>query len=339
MYKGFIRPLLFLFPAEKAHHLATRILKFPLVSWLMATIYGYENKKLERHYFGLKFKNPIGLAAGFDKNAEFIDAFANIGFSFIEIGTLTPKAQSGNKRPRLFRLKKDEAIINRMGFNNEGVEKAILRLRRRKSDVIIGGNIGKNKSTSNADAKKDYISCFNVLFDYVDYFTINISSPNTKNLRDLQEKESLNELLSSIQTAKMKKNTAKPIFLKIAPDLTESQLDDILEVVQKNNIDGLIVSNTTISREGLKTNPKKIKAIGDGGLSGKVLCHKSTEMIRYITKKTKASLFIIAVGGIHSAESALEKFEAGASLIQIYSAFIYEGPKLLKEIKKALLKN
>jgi len=297
-----------------------------------------KDKRLEREVFGIKFPNPVGLAAGFDKDAKLIDELSCFGFGFIEIGTLTPKPQDGNPKPRLFRLKEDSGIINRMGFNNKGVEKAIIRLKKRKSDIIVGGNIGKNKLTPNENATEDYIISFNSLFDYVDYFVVNVSSPNTPGLRELQAKEPLTNLLNSLQEINNKKDKRKPILLKIAPDLTNNQLDDIIEIVKDTKIDGLIATNTTIDRSGLKTDKNMIDSIGNGGLSGLPVKERSTEVIRYLSEKSNSSFPIIGVGGIHSEEDALEKLDAGASLVQIYTGFIYEGPSLVKRINKSLLK-
>lgn len=285
----------------------------------------------------MKFKNPVGLAAGFDKDAKLIDEMAMLGFGFIEIGTLTPRPQEGNPQPRLFRLPQDEALINRMGFNNGGVLEAVERLKKRKSDVIVGGNIGKNKVTPNENAVDDYLYCLDALHPYVDYFVVNVSSPNTPNLRDLQEKEPLKALLSAVKSANDKKEKPKPILLKIAPDLTDGQLDDIIEIVLETEIDGVIATNTTIDRSALKTDKNQVEAIGAGGVSGKVLKNRSTEVIRYLNQKSIGAFPIIGVGGIYSAEDAIEKLQAGASLVQVYSGMIYEGPSLIKRIKKGLL--
>ncbi len=339
MYKYILRPLLFQFDAEKAHHLTFNLIKFlfkiPFVPQIFKSIYHYEHPSLEREVFGLKFKNPVGLAAGFDKNAVMIEEFSNLGFGFIEIGTLTPKGQPGNDKPRLFRLKEDQAIINRMGFNNEGVKVAIIKLKQRKSDILIGGNIGKNKITTNENAVNDYLICFHELFEVVDYFVVNVSSPNTPNLRELQEKEPLKNLLQTLQNENLKKDKSKPILLKIAPDLTNSQLDDIIEIIQETKIAGVIATNTTILREGLKSDENIAKEMG--GLSGKPVTKRSTEVIKYLSEKSNKSFPIIGVGGIHSPEDAIEKLNAGASLIQIYTGFIYSGPSLTSEINKALV--
>lgn len=309
------------------------------MKWLWKKQYHINDSRLERNLFGLTFNNPIGLAAGFDKNATMYNDLSYCGFGFIEIGTVTPVGQEGNKKPRLFRLKKDMAIINRMGFNNNGVAKAVANLKNRKTNIIIGGNIGKNKDTPNAESISDYVHLFNELFAYVDYFVVNVSSPNTPNLRELQEKEPLTELLMKLQEQNTTKEKRKPILLKIAPDLNTDQLDDIIEIVKDVKLDGLIATNTTISREGLKTSNAKITGIGAGGLSGIPLQKRATEVIRYIAEKSNKSFPIIGVGGIHSPEDAIEKLNAGADLIQLYTGFIYEGPKLIKRINKAILRN
>ena len=339
MYKV-VRFFLFLFDPEKIHHFTFSLLKigYPFVALIWRKMFTIKDKRLEREVFGIKFPNPVGLAAGFDKDAKLIDELSCFGFGFIEIGTLTPKAQKGNPKPRLFRLKGDYGIINRMGFNNRGVVDAVRRLKKRKSDIIVGGNIGKNKLTLNEDANEDYIISFNSLFPYVDYFVVNVSSPNTPGLRELQEKEPLTNLLNSLQEINNKNDTRKPILLKIAPDLTNNQLDDIIEIVKETKIDGLISTNTTIDRSGLKTDKNMIDSIGNGGLSGLPVKERSTEVIRYLSEKSNSSFPIIGVGGIHSEEDALEKLDAGASLVQIYTGFIYEGPSLVKRINKSLLK-
>ena len=300
--------------------------------------YRVKDDKLMRSVFGIRFENPVGLAAGFDKNASMYNDLAYCGFGFIEVGTVTPKGQPGNEKPRLFRLKEDEAIINRMGFNNEGVENAVANLKKRKTNIIIGGNIGKNKVTPNENATDDYVKSFNALYDYVDYFVVNVSSPNTPNLRELQEKEPLKQLLATLQELNGIKPSRKPILLKIAPDLTDEQLDDIIEIVSEVSLDGVIATNTTISREGLKASKEKVDSIGAGGLSGKPVRVRSTEVIRYLADKSNKAFPIIGVGGIHSAEDALEKLDAGADLVQVYTGFIYEGPKLVRDINRAILK-
>lgn len=341
MYK-LLKPILFLFQPEKAHKITARLLRFvlriPFGRVIIRGTFNFEDQRLEREVFGLKFKNPVGLAAGFDKNAELIDDFSNLGFGFIEIGTLTPKGQPGNPTPRLFRLPQDEALINRMGFNNDGVDAAIERLKNRKSNIIVGGNIGKNKLTPNENALDDYLICFEKLFDHVDYFVVNVSSPNTPGLRELQEKEPLMKLLKALQDENKKKQSPKPILLKIAPDLTESQLGDIIDITKELSLDGLIVSNTTIDRSGLKTDKRKVEEIGAGGLSGKPVFNKSNLALKYI-RRHLPTVHLIAVGGVHSAQDAVEKIQAGANLIQIYTGMVYEGPGLIKRINKELLKH
>ncbi len=297
----------------------------------------YHNDKLEREVFGIKFSNPVGLAAGFDKEAQFVDEFASLGFGFIEIGTITPKGQPGNPKPRLFRLKEDEALVNRMGFNNEGVNMAVNRLKKRKSKVIVGGNIGKNKITPNEEAFRDYEMCFEALFEHVDYFAVNVSSPNTPNLRELQEKEPLKRLLARLIERNNSKKQPKPILLKIAPDLTDEQLQDIIDIVEELNLAGVIATNTTISRAGLSADQSLLEKIGDGGLSGKPLKDRSTEVIRYLHDHSISEFPIIGVGGINAPEDALEKIKAGASLVQLYTGFIYQGPSLIKKINKQLV--
>lgn len=339
---GLVKNLLFKMDPEKAHYFTANMLhktlNFPGVRATWRKKFVLENRLLEKNVFGLTFKNPVGLGAGFDKDAKMIDDLAECGFGFIEIGTLTPKGQPGNPKPRLFRLLQDEAIINRMGFNNEGVDAAVLRLKTRKSSLIIGGNIGKNKDTPNELAHEDYLYSFRALFDVVDYFVVNVSSPNTPNLRDLQEKEPLKKLLSLLMEENSKQEKPKPILLKIAPDLTDSQLDDIIEIVADTKIAGVIATNTTISRDKLKTPSSEIELIGMGGLSGKPLKNRSTEVIRYLAEKSNKAFPIIGIGGIHSASDALEKLDAGADLLQLYTGFIYEGPALIRNINEAILK-
>lgn len=337
MYKLLIRPILFWFDPEEVHYFSFSFIKFiskiPFVPSIVKSIYEVKDSRLEREVFGLKFKNPVGLAAGFDKDAKCYKELSNFGFGFIEIGTLTPVGQEGNPKKRLFRLKEDSSIINRMGFNNGGVQEAVERLKKNKS-VLIGGNIGKNKLTPNENATQDYEICFEALFDYVDYFVVNVSSPNTPNLRELQDKKPLTELLQTLQNKNLAKPKQKPILLKIAPDLTDSQLFDIIDIVNETKIAGVIATNTTLSREGLQSKNKSEM----GGLSGKPLTNRSTEVIRFLSEKSNKAFPIIGVGGIHSAEDALEKLEAGASLIQLYTGFIYEGPSLVTKINKEILK-
>lgn len=339
MYK-LIKPLLFQFDPETIHYVVTGALRRANRIWgvksLLKNLYQLEDKRLAREVLGLKFKNPLGLAAGFDKNASMIEELAEFGFGFIEIGTVTPLPQPGNEKPRMFRLPQDDALINRLGFNNQGVDVVAARLKQvQRKGLIIGGNIGKNKLTSNEDAVNDYIKCFDRLFDVVDYFVVNVSSPNTPGLRELQEKEPLKHILNTLQQRNNKNQITRPILLKIAPDLTNSQLDDIIEIVMETKIAGVIATNTTISRDDLLSSENLKKE--SGGLSGKPLTMRSTEVIRYLSKHSNKSFEIVGVGGIHSPEDALEKIQAGASLIQIYTGFIYEGPGLIKRILKGLL--
>ena len=327
-----------MFDPEKVHHFTFLLLKIffkiPLMGYFTKKVFQVNDKKLEKELFGITFKNPVGLAAGFDKNAVLFDEFENFGFGFVEIGTVTPKPQPGNPKKRIFRLVKDEAIINRMGFNNDGVKAVIERLKKRNSDVIIGGNIGKNKVTPNENAIEDYLICFKALFEVVDYFVVNVSSPNTPNLRALQDKEPLTKLLNSLQEENNKEQSPKPIFLKIAPDLTDEQLIDIIDIVKVTKIAGVVATNTTIGRDNLLSDKKE----ETGGLSGKPVTKRSTEVIRFLADKSNKAFPIIGVGGIYTAADAREKLEAGADLIQLYSGFIYEGPSLVKAINKSLLK-
>lgn len=337
MYKSLIRPLLFRLPPEKAHHftfsLVKTIHKIPGVSAINRSLFKPQGKNNEVKLFGLTFPNRVGLAAGFDKDGKLFDELANYGFGFIEVGTVTPKAQPGNSQPRLFRLPADEALINRMGFNNEGVEALVRRLRKRKNHkVIIGGNIGKNKVTPNENALDDYRICLKALHPHVDYFVVNVSSPNTPNLRELQEKEPLKALLSALKSDNAEFPKPRPILLKIAPDLTNSQLDDIIEIVEETKIDGLIATNTTISRKGLSTATGAVELIGLGGLSGKPVRIRSTEVIKYLHDKSEGRIPIIAVGGVNTAADYQEKIAAGASLVQVYTGFIYEGPGMVKQL-------
>lgn len=313
----------------------TFLMKIPGVKWITESLYKVEDKRLERELFGLKFPNPVGLAAGFDKQASFYKEFSSLGFGFIEVGTITPKPQDGNPKPRMFRLPQDQGLINRMGFNNGGLEMARKNLQGRDRNFIIGGNIGKNKVTLNENATDDYIQCFQQLHDLVDYFVVNVSSPNTPGLRELQDKEPLTKLLATLKAENSKLNQPKPILLKIAPDLTDAQLDDIIAIVADTRIDGVIATNTTISREGLNSPESLTKEAG--GVSGKPVKERSTEVIRYLHSKSNGAFPIIGVGGIHSAADAIEKLNAGASLVQIYTGLIYEGPALIKEINKRLL--
>lgn len=339
MYK-LVKPFFFSMDPETAHMQVSAGLKRFSRIWggkkLLNGIYGFTDHKLEKEVFGLKFKNPVGLAAGFDKNADYVDEMAALGFGFVEIGTVTPRPQPGNEKPRMFRLTQDDALINRMGFNNQGVDVAATRLRYIKSrgDVIIGGNIGKNKDTPNDEAVNDYVYCFDTLFDVVDYFVVNVSSPNTPGLRDLQEKEPLLKILRALQDRNNKEGVSRPILLKIAPDLTDGQLDDIIDLIEGSGIAGIVATNTTIGRAQLRSNPVLVKE--SGGLSGRPLRQRSTEVIRYLVSQSGGRFPVIGVGGIHSAEDAIEKLEAGASLVQIYTGFVYEGPGLIKSICKKI---
>ncbi|SEJ29068.1 dihydroorotate oxidase A [Cyclobacterium xiamenense] len=342
MYKYSIKPFLFLKDPESAHHFTfswiKRLFNLPILQPLIKSVFAYEHQALERTVFGLTFRNPIGLAAGFDKDASLIDEMSLLGFGFIEIGTLTPRPQAGNPKPRLFRLPQDQALINRMGFNNGGVAAAVERLKKRKSRVLIGGNIGKNKDTPNEEALDDYLYCLHALHPYVDYFVVNVSSPNTPDLRRLQDKEPLEKLLTAIKKAMDRYPKARPVLLKIAPDLTNGQLDDIIAIVTGTGIDGVVATNTTIDRGGLKTSAEKVGEMGAGGLSGKVLSDRSTEVIRYLTSKSGNAFPVIGVGGIFTDADVQEKLEAGASLVQVYTGMIYEGPALVKRLKKGLSK-
>jgi len=342
MYKLFIRRFLFLFDPEKIHYVTFSLIRFlckvPFFSAIFRAMYLIEDKRLERNLFGITFKNPVGLAAGFDKNAVLYNELANFGFGFIEIGTVTPKGQEGNPKKRLFRLKDDLGIINRMGFNNDGLETAIVQLKKNKGKLVIGGNIGKNTQTSPQNYTNDYEECFKGLHPYVDYFVLNVSCPNVGSHEKLNDKEYLLELILAIQNLNLLEPTQKPILLKISPDLNNNQLDEIIEIVAETKIDGIIASNTSTSRSGLKASKKHLQEIGNGGLSGLPIKEKSTRVIKYLKDTSNKAFPIIGVGGIHSAKDALEKIEAGADLVQIYTGFIYEGPGLIKQINKALLK-
>ena len=342
MYKLLIRPILFLFDPEKVHYFTfslIRILcKIPYVASVFRSLYQVKNKKLERKLFGLTFINPVGLAAGFDKNAVLYNELANFGFGFIEIGTVTPKGQLGNPKKRLFRLKEDQGIINRMGFNNDGVEEAIKNLKKNKHKVIIGGNIGKNTETKLEDYTQDYLEVFKELHPFVDYFVLNVSCPNVGSHAKLSDKDYLFELITECQSQNNLFKIKKPILLKIAPDLNNSQLDEIIELVAETKIDGVIASNTSTTRDNLNVSKERLQEIGNGGVSGQPIKDQSTQVIKYLADTSNKSFPIIGVGGIHSAEDALEKLNAGADLVQIYTGFIYEGPGLIKKINKALLK-
>ena len=337
MYRHLIKPLLFLFDPEWIHHFVFTLIgwvhKIPFVPFLVRVIYQVHHPKLEKEFFGIRFKNPVGLAAGFDKDAKLYKELSNFGFGFVEIGTLTPKPQKGNSKKRLFRLSEDEALINRMGFNNQGVQAAIPRLQKNKN-IIIGGNIGKNKTTPNEKATEDYTYCFKALYPYVDYFVVNVSSPNTPNLRELQEKKPLTDLLNTLQKINQATEKPKPILLKISPDLNEKQLIDIIAIVKTTKTAGVIATNTTLDRENISSSNKN----EIGGLSGRPLTQRSTEVVRFLSEKSKKAFPIIGVGGIHDSTDAIEKLNAGADLIQLYTGFVYNGPAIVKRINKALIR-
>ncbi|MEL7221819.1 MAG: quinone-dependent dihydroorotate dehydrogenase [Bacteroidota bacterium] len=342
LYDQLLKPLLFRLAPEQAHHLTVKLLettlKLPLVSTAFRSRYQVSAAALRRQCFGIDFPNPVGLAAGFDKDGRYFQAMSQLGFGFVEIGTVTPRPQAGNPQPRLFRLPADQGLINRMGFNNEGVDALVSRLKQyRPPEMIIGGNIGKNKDTPNERATEDYLICFNKLFEYVDYFVVNVSSPNTPNLRDLQEKQPLTQLLTTLQNNNHARPQPKPILLKIAPDLTDGQLDDIIDIARDTKLTGLIATNTTISRANLQTADTEITAIGNGGLSGAPLRQRATEVIRYLATKSKGEIPIIGVGGISSGADAVEKLDAGACLVQVYSGMVYRGPGLIREICEAVI--
>ncbi len=342
MYRFIIRPVLFLFSPESIHHFLVRfiwiVFRIPGVAFIVRKFYEVNDPALERKVFGLTFRNPVGFAAGFDKNAEVFEEFSSFGFSFIEIGTVTPDAQPGNPRPRVFRVVPDKAIINRMGINNYGVKAAVARLKNRKHKVIVGGNIGRNTATPNAKAPADYEYCFRELYDHVDYIAINVSCPNVESLTELQEKDMLREILERLVRAREEQKVKKPVLLKISPDLNNQQLDETIDIAMQMNIDGIIAINTTRSRSGLSAGQEEINRIGNGGLSGKPLNARSTEMIAYIVRKTGNKMPVIGVGGIMSPRDALDKLKAGASLVQVYTGFIYEGPGFVKKINKAVLR-
>lgn len=342
MYKSIIRPLFFLFDPEKIHHFTFSLIKIlskiPGVPAIFRSLFLITDKKLERNLFGLNFKNPVGLAAGFDKNAVLYNELANFGFGFVEIGTVTPKAQAGNPKKRVFRLKADNGLINRMGFNNNGLQGAIEKLKENKGKIIIGGNIGKNTATMPEGYTNDYAECFSELHPFVDYFVLNVSCPNVGSHAKLNDKSYLIELITKMQALNKGFKTQKPILLKIAPDLNDVQLDEIIEIVAETKIEGVIASNTSMNRSNLKASEQQLAAIGNGGLSGKPIKDRSTNVIKYLSDKSNKAFPIIGVGGVHSAKDALEKIEAGADLVQIYTGFIYEGPSLVKSINKALLK-
>lgn len=344
MYKTIIKPILFQFSPEKAHHITMGLFRFalsmPFAKAITKKMFAVEAVTLERKIMGLTFKNPVGLAAGFDKDGKYYHSMAHLGFGFIEIGTVTPKPQDGNPKPRLFRLPADEALINRMGFNNEGAMILAQRLatQGKPQQCILGINIGKNKTTPNEEAVNDYIYCFETLFEYADYFVVNVSSPNTPDLRALQDKAPLLELLSTLQSLNQQKPSPKPILLKIAPDLNNNQLFDIVEIVKTTQITGVIATNTTIARTGLHTAANIVESIGAGGLSGKPVKTKSTAIIKFLRQHLPADSVIMGVGGIQTGADAKEKLEAGADLVQIYSGMVYEGPSMVKDINTFLAK-
>ena len=342
MYKR-LKPLIFLFSPEVAHEWTMRLLTLacaiPGVAWILRRHYTVTDKRLEVSIAGLTFPNPVGLAAGFDKDARWLKEMRTLGFGFVEIGTVTPIPQKGNPRPRLFRLPADRGVINRMGFNNGGMVQAAAKLRRRPQGLLVGGNIGKNKTTPNASADLDYLKSFQSLHAHVDYFVVNVSSPNTPGLRELQSKEPLTQLLQLLMNENATMPTSRPIFLKIAPDLSDSELDDIIDLVQETGIAGVIATNTTISREGLQMDEARVQEMGPGGLSGAPVSERSTEVIRYLHTKSGGSFPIIGVGGICSGVDAQEKLDAGASLVQVYSGLIFEGPGLVRRINRHLLQH
>jgi len=343
MYRYLIRPILFLLSPETIHHLLIIFLriafKIPGVLPLAKSCYHVKHKSLETDFLGLSFSSPVGLAAGFDKNASVYREFHAFGFSFIEVGTLTPLGQAGNEKPRSFRIKKDRGLINRMGFNNEGAAAAAARLaRKRPKGLILGGNLGKNTQTPNERAVDDYEAVFNAIYDGVDYFVVNVSCPNISDLRKLQDQDSLEQILGRIMELRKKREKKKPVLLKISPDLNEQQLDETLEIVERLKLDGIVATNTTVSREGLLTTAEEIRAIGKGGMSGAPITARSLEVVRYIHQKSEGKLPIIAVGGIMCVEDALNMLDAGATLIQIYTGFIYQGPGLARQINQAIVK-
>lgn len=336
-----LRNILFWFDAEDVHYFAMNILSLlcsvPFIKSILKKKFTPSNSNLSKEVFGIKFSNPVGLAAGFDKNGKYLEELETLGFGFVEIGTVTPLPQSGNPKPRLFRLPKDKALINRMGFNNQGAKAAAERVRNYKSQhksskLIIGGNIGKNKITANENAWKDYEICFNELHDVVDYFVVNVSSPNTPGLRDLQQKDTLKKILTNLQQINDAKNIQKPLLLKISPDLNQHDLDDIIDLALEIKLDGLVAANTTITRKDLITSQKEIEQIGPGGLSGKPLQEESSRITDYIHKRSNGAVPIVSSGGIFTAEDANEKFKKGAELIQVWTGFIYEGPGIVKKI-------
>ncbi|NOQ74451.1 MAG: quinone-dependent dihydroorotate dehydrogenase [Crocinitomix sp.] len=343
MYKALLRPILFLFDPERVHYFTFSMIKLtakiPGVKQWRRRKYVVNDPCLIREVFGLTFKNPVGIAAGFDKNALILNELEDFGFGFVEIGTVTPRPQEGNPKKRLFRLKKDQALINRMGFNNQGVDEISNRLKGKTTKLIIGGNIGKNTATANEESKPDFVENFDKLHAHVDYFVVNVSCPNVGDTAKLQDKDFLVDLLSTLIEQNKTFDVQRPILLKIAPDLNRTQLDEVVEIVLESAIDGIIASNTSVDRSELTTSEEELKKIGNGGLSGKPLTDKSTAVIKYLSEKSNKAFPIIGVGGIHSAQDALDKLAAGADLVQVYTGFIYEGPNLVRDINKAILKS
>lgn len=340
MYRRLIRPVLFLLSAETVHGLVSlflrRLFMLPGISRLFSNMYNYKHPKLERELFGLRFPNPVGIAAGFDKEARLYNILGSFGFGHVEVGTVTPLGQPGNPRPRLFRLADDDALINRMGFNNHGVKAIVENLKKNKPNIIIGGNIGKNTLTPHNRAIADYCICFKELFDYVDYFVINVSCPNIEGLSKLQDKDELMDLLGAVQKINHAKDQPRPVLLKISPDLTDQQLEEVIEIVEANKLSGIVASNTSTRRDGLKSSISLVQSIGKGGLSGKPLQHKTLRTVSYLHKNTAGRIPIIAVGGIFNVDDALMMLRAGASLVQVYTGFVYEGPAIAKRINKKL---
>lgn len=343
IYKSLVRPVLFFFDPETIHHFVIFALKLffvnPGSNWIVSRLSRYNEKRSGVNIAGIYFPNRVGLAAGFDKNAEIFNELSNFGFGFIEIGTVTPKGQPGNPKPRLFRLPADQGLINRMGFNNHGLEATIKNLKKRKTKIIIGGNIGKNTSTPNETAVNDYITCFKGLFQFVDYFVVNVSCPNITDLHELQDEVYLNDILEKIMNINKNMPDPKPVFLKISPDLNANQLDSAIRLVLKNKIAGVIATNTSIQRKHLSISENQIKSIGNGGLSGLPVQEQSNEIIRYLRQKAGNQFSIIGVGGIFSAQDAIDKLKAGADLVQVYTGFIYEGPSIVKNINLAIQKS
>ena len=341
MYRFFLKPLLFLFDPEKIHHFVFALVKFshyfPGIGALNRLIYKTNHPELKKELFGLTFENPVGLAAGFDKNAKLFNQLGNFGFGFVEIGTVTPEPQPGNPKKRLFRLPEDEALINRMGFNNEGSKAIARRLVGNKGRIIVGGNIGKNTSTLDDFAAEDYVKNFRCLHEVVDYFVVNVSCPNVGSNAKINDKEFLIDLLNHLKSINKEYGVERPILLKIGPDRSNEQLDDVIDIVKVTNIEGVIATNTATDRSNLTTAKSQLDQIGNGGLSGKPLAARSTEVIRYLAEKSNKGFPIIGVGGIHSPEDAMEKLEAGADLIQVYTGFVYSGPGLIKKINKRII--